>query len=184
MKTFTFEHALISSPSFREEGVLIIPQKHKDLHPLFVPKDRNVPFFLKPNEGCVLEDYFDRDSDELHNIFTESSNLLSLWKELEEAGISDNEYSTWTVLDIDSNIILKVSQIDDYYDNMMEVGLADPSDFDVVIQIAHEQDFVLSKIMYEKYMEIKKISKQDLFQELKELGADTAYTTKVEKAIA
>jgi len=180
---FSFEHATISSNSFREEGVLIIPQHLKDLYPLFVPKNRAVPFFLKPNDGYVLEDYFDRDSDELHNIFTKSSNLLSLWKELEEADITDQEYSTWTVLDINSNIILEVSQIDGYYDNMMEVRIADKSIFHTIIQTAFEQNFVLSKTLYEKHMEIMKISKQQLFEELKGYGDDGPYSYKVDKVL-
>jgi hypothetical protein len=173
---FTFEHSLVSSPSFREEGVLIIPQGYKDLYPLFVPKDRSVPFFLKPNEGYVLEDYFAKDSDELNNIFTKSSNLLSLWKELEDADIIDNEYSTWTVLDINSNIILSVSQIDGYYDNMLEVRVENESVLHTIIQTAYEQNFVLSKAMYDKYIEITKL---DLFEELKNLGDDGTYTAKV-----
>jgi hypothetical protein len=177
---FTFENAVLSSNSVKEEGVLIVPNGIKGLHPLFVPKDRAVPFFLKPNEGYVLEDYFNRDSDELHNIFTKSSNLLSLWTELEEAEIVGNECSIWTVLDINSNIILEVSQINGYYDNMLEVRVGNESAFHTLIAIAYEHNFVLSKVMYNKYIEI---TKTDLFEELKNLGDDGTYTAKVDKAL-
>lgn len=183
---FTFEHSLVSSPSFREEGVLIIPQtvgvftKYKDLHPLFVPKDRSVPFFTKPDEGFSLNDYFDKDSDELDNIFTKSSNLLSLWKELEEADIVGHEFSTWTVLDTNSNIILEVSQIEGHRDNMLEVCIKNESVLHTVLQTAYEQNFVLSKAMYHKYIEITRVN---LAEELKNLGDDGTYAANVNNVL-
>jgi hypothetical protein len=177
---FTFENADLSSNSIKEEGVLIIPHGIEDLHPLFVPKNRAVPFFLDFN-GSVASDYF--DNDELGSIFTNSPNILNLWKELEDADVVFRDCYSWTLLDTNSNILLNVSQVDGYYQNMLEVKNEDKSVFNEVIQIAYEQDIILSKVMYDKYMELNSLSKEELFQELKNLGVPSSYTEKVNKVL-
>lgn len=178
---FSFEHAVLSSNSVKEEGVLIIPQNNKELKPLFVPKNKAVPFYLE-STGYSLKDYF--KNDQLNDIFKNSPNLIDLWQELIDSDIINTEFYTWTLLDINSNIILQVSQVDGIYDNMLEVSIVDNyEEFNKVIQTAFEQDFVLSKKMYEKYMELNSFSKQDLFDELKNLGDDGSYAAKVNKII-
>lgn len=175
---FAFEHAVVSSDSVKEEGVLIVPQGFKDLHPLFVPTNRSVPFFLK-NEGYILEDYFNTHDDKLNNIVNKSSNLLSLWKELEDAEVIDHECVTYILLDKNSNILLEISQIDNYYDNMLEVKVVPHNILGEIMQIALEQDVLLGKIMYEKYMEINKISSTELLEEFKKYGDNGSYSSKV-----
>jgi len=177
---FTFENADLSSNSIKEEGVLIIPHGIEGLYPLFVPKNRAVPFFLDFN-GRVASDYF--DNDELGSIFTNSPNILNLWKELEDADVVGRDCYSWTLLDTKSNILLNVSQVDGYYQNMLEVKNEDKSVFNEVIQIAYEQDIILSKVMYDKYMELNSLSKEELFQELKIFGDDGSYAVKVDKVL-
>lgn len=180
-KTFSFENAILKSNSINEEGVLIIPE-NKELFPLFVPKNKSVPFF-QSNYGSHLNEYFDKD--DLDEIFSSSSNIIDVWgKSVWGNGNQlESECYTWTLLDINSNIILELSQVDNYYDNILEVSIADPSVLDEVIRIAYEQNIVLSKIMYDKYMEIENLNKQDIFELLKNYGDDGSYWSKVENIL-
>lgn len=180
-KTFSFENATISSKSFKKDGVLIVPSfPEEDLQPIFVPNGKSVPFFVSVSGGVPSERF---DHEELQSIIDSCPGILDLWKELRDADIISNEFWTWDLLDNDSGVVINLSQVDAYYDNALEVTVSDLSVFNDVIQIAAEQNFVLSKAMYDKYMEVARKSKQELFDLIQEICGNAVYAQEVEKVL-
>ena len=182
---FNFENATISSNSFKEDGVLIMPKftgEHKDLPPLFVPNNRAVPFYVTVSNGFPAA-VFLHDQELLQPIFDASPNIIDLWKELREARVVDFESLVWDLFDVNSGIVVNIAQVDDYYDNALEVSVTNLTVLDDVLETAFEQDFVLSKKMYELYMKVNNKSKQELFDLFKEMGDTGSYAGKVRNTI-
>jgi hypothetical protein len=186
---FNFEKATVTSDSFQEDGVLVIPNfigEHKDLSPLFVPNNRAVPFYVTLETGLPTE-VFGHDGDELQtaidSAIDSSPNIVDLWKELKNADIVNDEFLQWDLLDTKSNIVLHLSQVDAYYNNALEISVTELNVFTTVLETAFEQDFVLSKEMYEYYMKAMNTTKQAMFDLFKDMGDNGSYLKKVEKVL-
>jgi hypothetical protein len=148
------------------------------LPPLFVPNNRTVPFYVTVSNGFPTE-VFGHDQKSLQPIFDASSNLIDLWKELRDAQIISDESLIWDLFDVNSGIAVNIAQVDDYYDNALEISVINSTVLDSVLETALEQDFILSKKMYELYMKVNNKNKQELFDLFKEMGDTGSYTQKV-----
>lgn len=161
---FKFEHAHLKSDSLSQKGILIIDESN-ELEPIFVPENKQVPFH---HETWSVGDNF----TPLHETI-KSKNLICLD---DEFGWSYDYWSA-TLIDIDSKIIIKISQKDGYHGDNLYAEVENNTQ-EYLYQIIHEaaeQDIVASKIIYDICTENKLDKVLELLESVKKFSAEKYY---------